>query len=340
MSEILKIYDIEKIIKLNEAHSDYLQYIDAVRSFVFKTIKKMDTSKLSPLETNGHETYFSKLYNAWVSGKKMADHEFSSIADHLAEDLHTAKHLLKSTNSYQKNKETLEKFYFENLHKTFVDLIWHRCSKCEEQHSLFLKDGKYTLLSFLNKKPFTACGVSKKSARAEIKLKTGNLLIMDFFRSEGSPQLFSVGKHGSVNTEKGRIERTALLLKKHQMLSIFVGNSSPAIFQKGNSIIFPQDSDTVIKGYQKKGKVITDMWWVSIIEEETLLKALINSGKKEKTAKNEIAELKKQWFVNSIKVKPGKYIARFPVQEEYVSKYHKEKFPNKNITISLEKKGK
>ena len=58
MSEILKIYDIEKIIQLNKKHPDYLQYIDEVRSFVFKTVKNIDVSKLSPLETNGHETYF------------------------------------------------------------------------------------------------------------------------------------------------------------------------------------------------------------------------------------------------------------------------------------------
>ena len=270
----------------------------------------------------------------------MADHELTSLAEHLAEDLHTAKHLLRKTNSHQKNKETLEKFYFEKLHKTVVDLIWHRCSKCDEQHSLYLKDGKYTLLSFLNKKPFTVCGVSKKAARTEINLKTGNLLIMDFFRSEDSPQLFAVGEHGSLNTETGRLERTARLLKKHQMLSVFVGNSSPSIFQKGNSVIFPKNSDTLIKGYQKKGRVITDMWWISIIEEETLFKALIKAGKNEKTAQIEISELKKQWFVNSIKVQQGQYIARFPVQEEYVSKYHKEKFPKQSIIISLEKKGK
>ena len=127
------------------------------------------------------------------------------------------------------------------------------------------------------------------------------------------------------------------------VVSIFVGNSSPDLFKdKGNKIsaVCWDEEDTEHKkhlqekGMKMEGSVCTDLWRVTLVDEAILDKIFKDYYKQE-----EIPILKNEWEkhagVVKIKVKPGKYKVKYHLQRGFISK-EKVGESNLNTYFSIE----
>jgi hypothetical protein len=125
--------------------------------------------------------------------------------------------------------------------------------------------------------PIKPC-TGKGDIELDIELKTGNLLISDWFRLEEFNTLLK--SNIELSTTAGLVEATKSALNKGKVISITVGNSSPQIFRSGNTIIFGHeggDEDRAC-GCESIGSVITNLWNVTIVEKETLIDILREGG--------------------------------------------------------------
>lgn len=110
------------------------------------------------------------------------------------------------------------------------------------------------------------------------------------------------------------------------IVSIFVGNSSPDIFKSEDNKIVSLDWDDEDKshrnyikqqGLKNKGMVCTDLWRATLVDEAVLDKLFA-----EQYTPEEIAEIKKEWqntTFTKINVKPGKYKVKYSLHKGFVS---------------------
>lgn len=107
----------------------------------------------------------------------------------------------------------------------------------------------------------------------DVELKTGNLLIADWFRIDAFTKSVKLKKEPSINSVLGCQEFTQRSLAEHGFMTVFVGNSSPRIVRMNGALVlgwYDEDGDEEIAG-EKAGWVCTDLWWATIIERERLV---------------------------------------------------------------------
>lgn len=123
--------------------------------------------------------------------------------------------------------------------------------------------------------PIKPC-TGKGDIELDIELKTGNLLISDWFRLEEFNTLLK--SNIELSTTASLIEATQFALNKGKVISITVGNSNPQIFKRGNTLIFGRGDEDGYGGCESIGSVITNLWNVTIVEKETLIDILREGG--------------------------------------------------------------
>lgn len=190
-------------------------------------------------------------------------------------------------------------------------------------------------------KPVEPITTPETNKTTTVNFPTGDLVAMDWFRdsADAFTNYFKAKGDGdlpSVNSEAGVCKSTEFYAALG-MAHVFVGNSSPNIFtRKKDSMIVAgsnwreynadmsarysddeddegEDYDTATnsapKGMKDQGTVCTDLWWVSIIDRQTLTKLLIEQMGED--SREEIKEFVSSEFDVNIKVKPGKYTLHY-----------------------------
>jgi hypothetical protein len=190
-------------------------------------------------------------------------------------------------------------------------------------------------------KPVEPITVAETNKTTTVNFPTGDLVAMDWFRdsADGFTNYFNAKGDGdlpSVNSEAGVCKSTEFYAALG-MAHVFVGNSSPNIFtRKKDSMIVAgsnwreynadmsarysddeddegEDYDTATnsspKGMKDQGTVCTDLWWVSIIDRQTLTELLVEQLGED--SREEIKEFVSSEFDVNIKVKPGKYTLHY-----------------------------
>lgn len=157
------------------------------------------------------------------------------------------------------------------------------------------------------------------------ELKTGNLLVADWFRIEAFTKQVRK-KSFDLNSRKGRDEQTRYLAEKFGIVSV-TSYSSPGIFQAGNQVLggfFNDEEGDVPAGYRHIGNVCTDLWAASFVEYETLvaLVAKDNPDSAKEIVDAYIEEHKGGVYgLHQITVEPGTYyLYHFAENEEYAGR--------------------
>lgn len=107
-----------------------------------------------------------------------------------------------------------------------------------------------------------------------VELKTGNLLVADWFRIEQFTTPTRREKTFSLNSRKGREDQTRYLAEQFGMVSVSVSNTSPAVFVEGNQILvgnYYDEEGPFPERFTLLGNVCTDLWAVTLVEYETLV---------------------------------------------------------------------
>lgn len=173
---------------------------------------------------------------------------------------------------------------------------------------------------------------AEKISAVEIELKTGHLLIADWFRIDEFTKAVK-GRDFDINSARGTLNQIDYYAKEHGFISVFVGNTCPRIFNNGNDIVvgrldeddYEEDgegneivsNDKVNPGDLKEvGYVCTDLWWATMIEKEQLINLVAKSLGNEaatKTVNDYIEERKDKGSSDftELHVTPGTYTLNF-----------------------------
>lgn len=106
-----------------------------------------------------------------------------------------------------------------------------------------------------------------------VELKTGNLLCSDWFRIKEFTDA-TKEKYISLESRQGIEESARYLAQQFGVVSVYVGNTSPDVFQDGNQLIIGhhyEDDGDIPARFSKVGSVCTDLWAASFVEYETLV---------------------------------------------------------------------
>lgn len=226
---------------------------------------------------------------------------------------------LKINSNHETNLEVLFKKGDKNR---FMDIIedmgasfrpdnrlgFEYCHKCGERIRYQLNGD--TLLALNSDSCF-----QEAETVVEIEVPSGQLMFSDW------------PKHGidlfrhlddlkvSINSDKGVAHRIHGYAKEN-LAHFFVGNSSPSIFQDANCLYIGNE------GYDEqdkeipfapsgvdKGRVITDLWWTTVVDRDTYLAHATAKFGKEKAEKMTIEAI--QHADVSVQVEPGIYELRY-----------------------------
>lgn len=156
----------------------------------------------------------------------------------------------------------------------------------------------------------------------QIPAPSGEILIADWFRLDDN--LFTkIVKAGapetSINFGYGRAELTAFYAKEFGFMSVEVGNSSPGILACDDYLVLgyldedaleDEDDDNsprLLKG-KFKGRVCTDLWWVTAVDREVLINIIatkLGAAQARVTVDNYVAKAMDSGDMNIVRVPPG-----------------------------------
>lgn len=107
----------------------------------------------------------------------------------------------------------------------------------------------------------------------ELQLKTGNLLVSDWFRIKEFTSL-TKGKHISLESRQGIEESARHLAAQFGVVSVCVDNTYPGVFQAGDQVIVGshyEDDGEIPARFSAIGSVCTDVWAATFVEYENLV---------------------------------------------------------------------
>ncbi|KVP98132.1 hypothetical protein WJ96_06050 [Burkholderia ubonensis] len=149
-----------------------------------------------------------------------------------------------------------------------------------------------------------------------LELKTGNLLVSDWFRIKEFTAV-TREKHISLESRKGIEESARYLATQFGVVSVFVSNTSPDVYQAGNQLVvgnyYEEDGGEVPARLTKVGSVCTDLWAATFVEYETLVELVARS--QPETAKQTVdayleehqCDSSDAYGLHRISVEPGTY---------------------------------
>ncbi len=340
MSDVIKnVFTQEfysKMMDLPVKDNEYLGVLIAeedLASKTFDTIIEALVSNEFNISTGTHITILDSIKKEMLSGET-----YSKFLDRLGEEDFYKKHYYEQfkTNFVQKISIDLqfflsfsEEYNFNKNQKNF-----DYCVKSAIISSVKCKLCGIHILSLLlknknkdkNEDDGMKCPTSPKEIQEfTINFPTGKLFCADWFRNDANtldkhikdvknPELQKLKENFEYETEHGdsplnEFFQVACAADK-DVVTVFVGNSLPQIFQNNNKLSFNSyNEDTSIdEGYKDVGYVCTDLWRVTIADEQTLIEIL--QKKHKKTVADEIlAEWKKEATI--VNVEPGRYKLTF-----------------------------
>jgi hypothetical protein len=158
------------------------------------------------------------------------------------------------------------------------------------------------------------------------ELKTGNLLIADWFRITEFTNAVRGEKRFSLESRKGRDEQVRYLAEQFGVISVSV-HTSPGVFQAENQVLvgyFDEEEGDVPERYTHVGNVCTDLWAATFVEYETLVDLVARTNPDSAKAIVD-AYIEKHkggvYGLHQIKVEPGTYhLYHFSENEEFAAR--------------------
>jgi hypothetical protein len=114
-----------------------------------------------------------------------------------------------------------------------------------------------------------------------VDFPTGELLIADWFRIDEFTAAVKERDGKSICSAAGRGELTRKYAEKHGFLSVYVGNTSPAVIARDGALVVGWESEDEPCEGEELGRVCTDLWWVTIIERARLVDIVAGTVGKE-----------------------------------------------------------
>ncbi len=315
--------------------------------------------------STGHNTNFSAAWNQFIGGEPMKKHDWRPITNNLANDyFFQATYFIKKedrndSSIKQRYEDLIEQVNKQDVSKCF-NAQTHEASCFDCGQSMKIKmDGWQPTFTVYNPKATNmeeryikpeSC-ISNNIISLDVEFETGELLIADWIRIEEFTTASKAGKRFDINSSKGVIEQTTHYLKEHNFISVFVGNSSPTIYEHNNKLVFGRevwgtDEEEEDKEYtslfKEKGTVCTDLWWVTIIDKSQLIKIVASSGIEQDAATKIVNEyLEKEGHnIERLNVEKGQYTLNFAADKyEFIEKNKDKEIKNEPITpyFTLEK---
>lgn len=305
-------------------------------------IQALITNKLN-ISTGTHVTILDS-----IKGKMLPQETYENFIERIGETNFYLKHFFSNFNQDFVQSLTIELTYFlipdsdfQNNQDIFVTRVKQqiigslKCESCGIKILPLLKKGAEGMVCVTP---------SDEIQEITINVPTGRLFCADWFRDSDNtldkhikditnPQLQKVKKDFSYEVEHGNSPlneyfQVASAADK-DIATIFVGNSSPQIFQNNNKLSFNSYSEDTPpdEEYKDVGYVCTDLWRVTVADKQTLAEIL-----QKKYTKEEADEILTQWENESsiVSVKPGRYKLTFTHIKRQINQ-------DKNQFFTLEK---
>lgn len=300
---------------MNEVEKGCLQYLEYLRN----------EGVLAPAEeVAGHDIHFLNIWNDFVAKKNFLDPEHDMydlmMRNHVMGYFIERLHFMPFEYYFHPERETLAKW--ELKYKLVAEAFNQGAFKLVDalhSHMVDEESGGRVACVFDKWKP--VFGFPKTSAKEqyleplaprgsigiqhiEQELKTGNLLVCNGLAAiRGLKEILATGDI-DLNSTKGLVEYTQALAK-HGIMHVFVGNTCPNVYQRNGALIVGQHDEDEHE-IESAGMVITDLWWVTLVERETLeaLLATKIGAEKAEVEVNEFLEMMHD-EVMQIKVDPG-----------------------------------
>jgi hypothetical protein len=293
----------------------------------------------------GHNSFFSNAWNKFIDdGKAIDTDELESTFSQAVTFIIMNFKDVPMTEDFIKGKyeEFNQKFTNGNFGSYELGSDVCKCHECGQSMRLDFENWQPSYQVFktlpdgsLNYKeliPPKNC-LDKNVTELKVNFPTGELVIADWFRIEEFTDTVEYkgkdkySEDRSINYAKGRVKSTTDYAEKFNFISVSVGNSSPRIFKKGNTLVFGRgeyneetDEEVKPKGFAEKGYVCTDLWAVTVIDKQTLIE-IVSKAKGEDATKIIEDYIAETYGVNEIKVKPGEYSFKFHGNYHEFDKY-------------------
>jgi hypothetical protein len=153
-----------------------------------------------------------------------------------------------------------------------------------------------------------------------IELKTGNLLVADWFRLDEFTKTVDT-QFFDLNSGEGREAQARYYAEQFGFVSVSVGNSSPRVFQAGNLVVvghhkkYDEEDDwyedlPAPAPFNVVTEICTDLWAATLVEYERLIEVV--AQKRPSDARSVVDEFLGGSFVEpDLKVDPGIYYLYF-----------------------------
>ena len=351
-----KVFDVIELKKpVPKEYFDYNAMLDDLYDDDFQKflMAKKEANEITYIpNTQGHDIRFVNAWNGMIDGE-IEKYQWGIIAQNF---IHT--YLFNSMSFLRNYTEPKYEITLENCYQGFVNSITegnidemmtmgsreHNCRVTGDHYNIKMKDWNIVLCKYNyetgeyhNIEPIRDMPIMEH----EIELKTGHLLMADWFRIEEF--IDSIQEYDDVRRKKsnyrdigsavGNYQKTKDYLEEFNFISVCSGNSMPSVFcQDGILIIgdnyanddievddkIDEEGDWILQdGTQKIGQICCDYWWGSIIEKEQLILIVETYLDKQNTKEehrliatnivNDYIEKHKDRYLVQAYVEPGKY---------------------------------
>jgi hypothetical protein len=242
--------------------------IPAFGTFFFELV---EAGRIVPADTLGREIRLIAYWNRAVTKDEYYEHSIHDIAWKI---LHHP--MFMSGMLFEKEENGLKKGYDLFISQMDAGNIPFTSSDNEDNITgenfqleiknwvpMFYQYGKGT-----EHVPATQLAPVNPIDTVEVKFESGEVLVADWFRID---EFTSKTKNdASINNDRG-IREAVNHYAALGFVSVFVGNSCPNVWKRGNTVIVGRsaDCDVDIENGQEMS-VCTDLWWVTMIDRKQL----------------------------------------------------------------------
>ncbi len=343
-----------------DRHRKYAELYDRLFGNAFLNFLKDYSAKYGfPAIENGegHNTHIQAALDKFFKGEELIGYEQREIP------MLFYKVINMGTMNFRDEEETEE--YFKNKYNSLIDKFNKgnfdkyelaedccKCYDCDQRLKMTINNWKpkFNNIEFLENFKSRLIDpepcIDKNIIELSVTFEKGELLISDWFKIPEFTETFS--NDFEINSIKGRIESTKHHLETGNVLHVVLGNCSPTVLKKGNSLVFgyeDEEIDSPRNGFIRKGRVTTDLWATTIVEKDQLINIVAKQLEKKANdgtsqvdyiveAKKKVAEYlsRNSGNILKIKVEPGQYNLKFH------GNYHQfnKKSEDKEIPLNVE----
>lgn len=336
-------FSFESYEKLHHLYSKNKEFfykkINIFRESVVSFLQEKNNNESLVTSNEHHETYFQYAWNQLIQNEPIKNNVADKFNKYFLGIL--LKNLKLEKNTIQEKYESLINSVNQGSFSWKDLLIESNCGCCGQKMFVEFTQWKPNYVTFdFNeekiKEPEKCQG--KSIVELEIEFKSNKLIFSDWFRIEEFTN--QVEFSGNINYMIEREKSTCYGVEQWNYISVYVGNTSPNIFQHKNEFIIGEKNQNEILPsiYKDKGVISTDLWNITIIEKEQLINIIANQLGQEKAQKKVEEYLIENDYVE-VDITPGCYKLSFhPNYMKYQEEYTEELPAILNVLFTLSKK--